>query len=313
MTSIFQGLKAMKEYWDDRTQSLVHTPVQGSSSFSVENFDPVRARFYMQILANLDQYKKIIKEYDSGSTIRNTFNEAITELAADKSFIDSENTAMKNKILMNVNKKLKINPLTNKKFEFQTGGEDSFFKEIKDRYDNAPNEAAPGTQTKEDIINLVDNHPIYSSKFDKTTYMDFATFIITTYIFRCLSLFLVDWAVSSEMVSTAHEGFMLYLGIYFILFGVLCLLVNTGSDSESLNPFKLIFYYINTDVNSTSRIFIHLMLQLLLVPIMFIAKENNQGGSSDQTTFEIRQSVMSTLNNLTFLIWVITSIVSTRL
>jgi len=331
MDAIGKKLEDMKAYWELHTKSMVNSPEEGSVGFSVETFDPMRVRFYLQVLSNSDKFRQILKEYDLGSTLRNTFHSAIKDIVSSGQYLNSlEDTDYPSKkdILEKVNKKLGANPLTESKFTLKTGGEPSYFEDKLAKF-KAQEEAVKTAATPpasvdtihnenkklEQIVEGINANPIYSPQAKKTTTMDIVVFIVVTYLFRSLALFIVDWAIDSQMVSSMEQGFILYLGIYIILFVLLCLLVNTGPDEDALNPFKLLFYYINTDINSPARIYVHVVLQLLLLPIMFIVKDktNSATGTQGQSTFEVRRTIISVLNNLTFFIWVISSIVASRL
>ena len=333
MDGIRRVLSDLKNDWDQRTKSLVNSPADGSAGFSVETFDPMRVRFYLQVLSNPDRFRQILNEYDLGSSLRNTFHTAVKDLISNGKFIaslDDDVEPNKHTILDKVDGKLRANPITaNKFFINQHGGADddaddadgtSFFSKKLQSMESLDTWENPRTRfaEKKQLMDSVNEHPLYNPSAKKTTTMDIVIFIVTTYLFRCLALFLVEWAIRSQMASNLQDAFVLYLGIYIILFVIICLLVNTGDDEESLNPFKLIFYYLNTDINSASRIYIHVVLQLLLLPIMFIVKDpspnqTRNAPSTSSSAFDQQQSNYVVVSNLTFFMWVITSIVATRL
>jgi hypothetical protein len=171
---------------------------------------------------------------------------------------------------------------------------------------------AVASKIKENEIKKVIHHPVFSPKFAETTLNDRLIFIAVTYIIRSICLFMLDWAINIKMVTTFEQSFNMYLTSYILIFVTLVILVNT-SYSQTLNPFKLIFYYINADINGSMRIIVHLAIQLFLLPIMFIAKDKVQGSDNGIDTFEFRQKISRVISSVTMIIWLITSAVALRL
>ena len=171
---------------------------------------------------------------------------------------------------------------------------------------------AVASRIKENEIKKVIHHPVFSPKFAETTLNDRLIFIAVTYIIRGICLFMLDWAINIKMVTTFEQSFNMYLTSYILVFVTLVILVNT-SYSQTLNPFKLIFYYINADINGSMRIIVHLAIQLFLLPIMFIAKDKVQGSDNGIDTFEFRQKISRVISSVTMIIWLITSAIAVRL
>ena len=165
---------------------------------------------------------------------------------------------------------------------------------------------------KENEIQKVLNHPVFSPKYAETTITDRLIFMAVTYVIRGVCLFMLDWAINIKMVTTFQQAFNLYLTSYILTFLTLVILVNT-SYSQTLNPFKLIFYYINTDINGSMRIIVHLAIQLFLLPIMFLAKDKVQGDENGVDTFDFRRKISRVISSVTMIIWLITSAVTLRL
>ena len=167
---------------------------------------------------------------------------------------------------------------------------------------------------KDNIISSIEEHPIYGPKEQTTTPVDRSIFCALTFIIRGIALYLVDWAFSIRMVSTLTEGFFFYIAMYWILFGLICVLVNTNIDIENdgfANPFKAIFYYLNTDVNSSMRIWIHLFIQFMLFPIILFISDGSI--NPEQDTYKKTKQVQYVINNISLLMWFLTSIIAFRI
>ena len=167
---------------------------------------------------------------------------------------------------------------------------------------------------KDSILDSIIEHPIYGPKEQKTTTTDIAIFCALTYIIRGISLYLVDWALSTSMVSTLTETFFFYIVIYWIIFGLICLVVNTNIDSNNgsfANPFKAIFYYLNTDVNSSMRIWAHLLIQIILFPIIIFITDGSE--DPDKNSYKKQKSILFLVSNLSLLMWFLSAIIAFRI
>lgn len=167
---------------------------------------------------------------------------------------------------------------------------------------------------KDNIINSINEHPIYGPKEQTTTTVDISIFCALTYIIRGISLYLLDWAFSSRMISTLAEGFFFYVVVYWIIFGLICIIVNTDIDKNNggfANPFKAIFYYLNMDVNKSMRIVVHLIIQIVLFPIILFISDGSI--NPDQDSYQKQRSILAIISNLTLLIWFLTSIIAFRI
>ena len=167
---------------------------------------------------------------------------------------------------------------------------------------------------KDSIIDSINEHPIYGPKEQKTTTVDISIFCALTYIIRGISLYLLDWAFTTNMISTIAEGFFFYVVVYWIIFGLICIIVNTDIDANSggfANPFKAIFYYLNMDINPSMRIVVHLILQLILFPIILFISDGSI--NPDQDSYQKKRSILSIISNLTLIIWFLTSIIAFRI
>lgn len=340
--SMSDKLTDLLAFWKLHTASMVHSSTP-NMSFSVESLDPARVRFYLQVLSNLDKYNQVLKEYDLSSVTRNTWDEAIKDFNSYGTYLNTFDPKDVEKAKADINAKLKGNPMTSRikvsggdgegvtgtppadilasksllDSVHPSGAGDSFYRE---QLKKTVHEDPTGNNHS-DVVKRVTNHPFFGPKEKNTTNFDIIVFIALTYMIRAISLFIVDWAINSSMVSSLEEAFFLYTGLYIILFGCCCLLVNTGSgggdddgdgsdDDEFLNPFKLLFYYLNLDVNSSTRIYVHIVLQLILFPVMLFVRDRS---IKPEDSYEMRRSILRVLSTITMFIWIITSVVSFRL
>ena len=157
-----------------------------------------------------------------------------------------------------------------------------------------------------------ENDPILSPSVDEITSTDRVIFIAVTFLFRGISLFLTEWALNSYMFSGFHAAITWYCGIYISLILLLALLVNA---SKSIQLFRMMFYYLSFIPHGPGRLILHCVVLLMLLPIPFLVRENITGVSNEETedySFARRRAIMRVLSNLTFFIWVLTSVIAAR-
>jgi len=167
---------------------------------------------------------------------------------------------------------------------------------------------------KDTILDSITEHPIYGPKEQKTTTTDVAIFCALTYIIRGISLYLVDWALTTSMISTLAETFFFYIVVYWIIFGVICILVNTSIEPNNggfANPFKAIIFYLNTDINSSVRIWVHLLIQFILFPILIFISDGSE--DPDRNSYKKQKSILFLVSNLSLLMWFLSSIIAFRI
>lgn len=169
---------------------------------------------------------------------------------------------------------------------------------------------AQDEKEKQEILDEVDTHPIYSPENEEVSMTDRVIFIAVTFMLRGLALFLIDWGINSQLITTFNRAFLYYTLIYFTLFMMWALLVNAGNDTENI-ALKMAFYYVNWKANGIGRIMAHIAIQAFLIPIPFIVREPLQG-APDTATFEKRRAVYRVLSNFTLVVWVITSVIALR-
>jgi hypothetical protein len=218
----------------------------------------------------------------------------------------------------------KINKLLNKTPSVQTGG--GLVDYIK-RWNTTYNPSIPeGKQhnideptdkikyTTADFIEEFDDDPEFSQKTLSVGPIDRIIFIVGTFFIRAIILFMVQWGINSHMITTFHQCFTSYIVGYIALFLVWVLIANIPENAYEENVLlSSIFYYINTKNNKVGylRIIIHILLQIILLPILYIIKYHST--PIDQDSFEQRRAIYNAISNVTFFIWLMTTVVATRL
>jgi hypothetical protein len=164
---------------------------------------------------------------------------------------------------------------------------------------------------EEDVIVEYKNNPMFSPDNEKVTFTDRIVFIATTFAFRAIALMLLNSAIHTRYITKFTQAFGYYFMIYSLLFVIWIAIVNIQQDNRLVG---LLFYYVNTRYDSSiwfSRIGLHLVLQLLILPmpILLTPKFSSQ---SETDTFEQREHLYNTLTFFTFIIWFITSLIALR-
>lgn len=195
----------------------------------------------------------------------------------------------------------------------QSGGA-TFFKRLNCKLNPADKsctelQKTTESQKPETIFREVETDPIFSpEKIMKVSNTDRVIFLAMTFAFRSITIFLIEWGIHSRMITSFENAFLMYFVIYLSLFFMWVVLVNVN-DKEVF--FHSMFYYVNTDVEKAYvRIFIHCVAQLLLLPLPFVLKDQQE--TKDSLTFEERRAVISMLQRFTFFIWILTSVIALR-
>jgi hypothetical protein len=164
---------------------------------------------------------------------------------------------------------------------------------------------------EDDVVIEYKNNPLYSPDMEKANYTDRIVFIAVTFMFRAISLVLVQSAINTQFITTFNKAFTYYFLIYSILFIIWILIVNMRKDNHIVG---LLFYYVNANYDSSiwlTRITVHLLLQLLVLPIPILLTPKFTS-KTETDSFEKRERLYNTLTFFTFVIWIITSLVALR-
>jgi hypothetical protein len=201
----------------------------------------------------------------------------------------------------------------------QTGGNlKDFVDRLKDKKEEVLNdpEAKIDTNTGltvKDFVEEYEDDPVLSSKYTAIGSIDRIIFIIGTYFIRTIVLFMIEWGINSHMITTFQQCFKAYVVGYISLFLVWVLIANAAENAYEENVLlSSIFYYINVRAHKASkfRIGVHIFVQIILLPLLFIIKY--KASPVDQDSFEQRRAIYNATSNFTFFIWLMTSIIATR-
>lgn len=182
------------------------------------------------------------------------------------------------------------------------------FKQI-DEANIKPNRAKEAAQ--DDVVLEYKNHPIYSPDNQNVTYTDRLIFVGITFMFRAISLFMIDWGINTKIIKGFQTGFFYYFMIYNLLFLIWVLLVNIRKQNVF---FGMLFYYINANYDKTvwKRIIVHVALQLFILPVPLIVTDTTEKAGAENDTFDKRERMLNTLSLFTFIIWILTSLIALR-
>ena len=157
-----------------------------------------------------------------------------------------------------------------------------------------------------------ENHPIYSPTTMEVSMTDRVVFIGMTFALRSFSLTFLEWAMTNRMVNRTETAIVFYVSMYLLMFALWVIIVNVGKRDLF---FKVAFYFVNTQgPRGFINIVIHVLMQLLLLPIPFVLQSINSGGgqSSGFMSFEERRRTQRLVGNLSFLMWMVSSLVALR-
>lgn len=182
--------------------------------------------------------------------------------------------------------------------------EPSYFATLLSQWNNASGDKKAQAGLVEDY----ESHPLLGLEAQNITVTDRIVFIAVTFFFRGLCIYLVEWGIDTQMIRDFQSAFLSYMILYIGLFFLWVLLVNAPSEN---NIFRMLFYYISTDPHRYGRIFAHVVIFLLLIPIPFVVKETSNV-AGDEFTFEKKRALFQFISQFTFFIWMITSLIATR-
>jgi hypothetical protein len=284
-----------------------------------------RFNFYQQLLDELSNQGTRIPDAVFGIANRNRY--IIQKLRDDMSSLANSIAVLKSRVKVNngitdpedlqkmldrLNAQLGSNVFL-KGYEFTKApgasvGGDGLVDSLKEEF---PGQDADADKLAKFRI-IYENDPILAPSVDEITSTDRVIFIAVTFLFRGISLFLTEWAMNSYMFSGFHAAITWYCGVYISLILLLALLVNA---SKNIQLFRMMFYYLSAIPHGYGRLILHCIVLLMLLPIPFLVRENITGVSNEETedySFARRRAIMRVLSNLTFFIWVLTSVIAAR-
>lgn len=296
----------------------------------VQQYNPTRYSFYVQLLQGLmtptsksvvdtvlDMYRTNAQRAqdmrDNSQKIANALG--YLSAVAEKS---NNPRAEFERLLSNIQTKLNTNPITSgvKIIGGNPKGKEAadlpskyktLLDEIKEKQEIGLTE-----HEQENILSRYMNDPIISPENMKITSTDRIIFIAGTFIIRGLTLFIVQWGVNTYMIQNFKKAFLFYVMTYLSIFVLWVLLANA---SQKVKVFRLMFFYLCINPHGLGRIMMHMLIQLLLLPVPFIINDPSNPITPEaevQTalTIEQRQDIMATISNFTFLLWILTSAIA---
>jgi hypothetical protein len=142
---------------------------------------------------------------------------------------------------------------------------------------------------------------------------DRVVFIAVTFALRSFSLTFLEWAMTNRMVNRTETAIVFYVCMYLLMFALWVIVVNVGKRDLF---FKVAFFFVNTQgPRGFINIVLHILLQLLLLPIPFILQSINASTSTSSSgflSFEERRRTLRMVGNLSFLMWMVSSLVALR-
>lgn len=186
----------------------------------------------------------------------------------------------------------------------QQGGD--YWRNLKNKLNDA------NYHEKIDVAKGNENHYIYGPSTMEVSTTDRVVFIAMTFALRSFSLTFLEWAMTNRMVNSTETAIVFYVGIYVLIFALWAIVVNVGKRDLF---FKVAFFFINTQgPRGLINIILHIFLQILLLPIPFILQSINARNSrqSNYMSFEERRKTLRMVGNLSFLMWLVSSLVALR-
>lgn len=191
---------------------------------------------------------------------------------------------------------------------------------------------ALNNDSKADIIKKI--KPIYNKYKDEVNpekleikVIDRIIFIATTFVIRYITLMIIDWGLSADLINNFYRAFMYYCFIYLLFFIFIIMLVNVVVQYpiielySSMNIVNIpnLFYYFYIYTNGYIRLLIHifLILVILLIPyiinidkINFIrSQEKNINISYD---YDKKKKILDSISLFSLIIWILTSIIASK-
>lgn len=166
------------------------------------------------------------------------------------------------------------------------------------------------TELKDKAIAKLYDEPYFSPNNEAVHWSDRAIFIAITYIVRSVALFMVEWGLFSNYITTFQGAFAMYFGMYIIVFLLLVYLTNSRRDDRI---FKLAFFYMNTltsDGKGFLRVALHLIVIAMLLPIPVVVKEYREFTQPEILNFTEKTQILNGVDKFTLYSWLLTSVIA---
>lgn len=187
-------------------------------------------------------------------------------------------------------------------------------------------------KSKADMIKNL--RPIYNKYKDEInpknleiTMIDRVIFIATTFVIRFITLMIIEWGLSTNLINNFYRAFLYYCLIYLLFFVFMIMLVNVVVNyplMELYSSMKIInipnlFYYFYIYTNGYIRLLIHIfvILTILFIPyiinidkINFIRSEEKKRNISYD--YDKKKKILDSISLFSFIIWILTSIIASK-
>ena len=107
-------LQDLVDFWEIHTAPMTQVEIASAPDINIAMIDPVRVKFYLQVINRLPKFKQILKEYNLGSNTRSSWYSAIRDINSKGKYINTLPDYRQRRIKKGINTKLKQNPLTEK-------------------------------------------------------------------------------------------------------------------------------------------------------------------------------------------------------
>ena len=161
----------------------------------------------------------------------------------------------------------------------------------------------------------------------KITVYDRIVFIGTTFVIRFITLMIIEWGLSTNLVNNFYNAFFYYCLIYILFFIFITMIVNVVVHYPIMNLFsnaKIIdipnlFYYFYIYTNGYIRLLLHIFLILVILFIPYVINidkikflKNEEKKVNITYDYEKKRQIMNAISLFSIFIWVLTSIIASK-
>jgi len=164
-----------------------------------------------------------------------------------------------------------------------------------------------------------ENDPLVAEKIIEINYTDRFIFIGLTFAIRIISLFIVEWSLSVNIVNNFFYAIIAYSCFYILLFTFFVFLVNVIFyfpvtqlyKDYSIVDFPNMFYYMYVYTNGYVRLVLHISIILILLVIPFILDVESM---EQDIKYDIKKKyeILTNISNFSFVIWILTSLIALK-
>lgn len=157
--------------------------------------------------------------------------------------------------------------------------------------------------------------------------IDRIIFIATTYIIRFITLMIIEWGLSTNLINNFYRAFLYYCLIYLLFFVFIIMIVNVIVHyplMELYSSMKIIdipnlFYYFYIYTNGYIRLLIHILIIILLLFIPYIINidkinfiKSEEKKINISYDYEKKRKILESISIFSFIIWILTSIIASK-